>query len=170
MESSHTNQIFHFTIHNICHIVSADFIAALISFGIFGIFGAGGNKGSSIFTLGTKDGISGKSGGDGIVGIFGIDKDKSNFSSFIINSHIKSIHISADCSISNHASMLGGLGMFGRLGSGTLVGTKLNLGSLTSVAMFIFDKSIYMLGIFIGGISKKGRFKLSQKGDSLQAN
>jgi len=82
----------------------------------------------------------------------------------------KSIHIDIDWSTSKDMSMVGGLGMFGKLGNGTEVGTKLNFGNLMSVHKFILEKSKYMLGIFIGGISNTGSEPSGHKSHNLQAN
>jgi hypothetical protein len=105
-----------------------------ISSGNFGIFGAGGNTGNSIFILGINDGISGKSGGDGITGIAGKFKDKSSFSNCIIKIFIILTHAETH---STFTAIVGGLGKFGKLGNGTEVGTKSNLGNFISVAIFI---------------------------------
>jgi hypothetical protein len=168
IESSPTNHILAFTIHNILPIISAISIVVCISFGSSGIFGAGGNTGNSNFTLGINEGISGRSGGAGITGIDGKFIDTSNFSSCIIRLFI--IFVPADIqSRFKDISMVGGFGILGKSGNGTEVGTKLNLGNFMSVAKFIFDKSIYMFGIFIGGIFNIGRLS-GHNNPNLQAN
>jgi len=145
-----------FIIQSIFHIVSAVSIAALILFGNFGILGAGGKSGNSISTFGRNDGSSGKSGGPGIVGTLGMFTDRLKSSNCIFRFSIKFIPIDKDCLASNDISILGASGMFGKLGRFTLVGTKLNSGSFISIHIFKSEKSRYILGIFIGGISNTG--------------
>ena len=77
-------------------------------------------------------------------------------------------HISPNESIS--ILKLGGVGKSGKLGKSILIVVKLNLGSLISVHTFIFEKSRYMLGIFIGGIGRAGSNPSGQINHNLHVN
>ena len=66
--------------------------------------------------------------------------------------------------------MLGGVGKSGKSGKGTSVVINLNFGSCIVVHKFMFEKSRYMLGIFIGGTGITGNNQSGQRSHNLHTN
>ncbi|HMT27495.1 MAG TPA: hypothetical protein PKD96_04260, partial [Candidatus Absconditabacterales bacterium] len=97
---------------------------------ILGIFGGGGNVGKLIFIDGKKEGNGGRFGGVGKIGKSGIETDgKSKKGRSIVHKF----------RVSKSIVTGGGSGRFGTLGNGIELGTKLNLGSKTSIPKSILE-------------------------------